>query len=368
VRRACPRAPVPQPLHMTEFAHMRLLLVHGPGEGRELVEGILADGGYRHVVTTPDPARTLELCVTESPDLVLLDLDVPGASQVALDAIRHLTQGAGSLPVLALTADAPPEVRRWALSTGVRDFVTRPVDYAELLARVHNALQVRQLQLELRDHNAVLREAVRERTGEFDTARESLSILAAIADYHDDDTYQHAQRVGVGAALIAQALDLDEHFVTMIRDAAPLHDLGKVGISRRILLKPDKLTPAEWMHMMRHVEIGARILAPARSPVLRLAADIAGTHHERWDGNGYVAGLVGAEIPLAGRITALADVWDTLTHERPYKPAWDEDRALAEIDAQAGAHFDPRIVEAFRSIDRRLVAAPLGDDLAVRVA
>ena len=353
---------------MTEFAHMRLLLVHGPVEGPEVIEDILAHGGYRHVVSAPDPARTLELCVTESPDLVLLDLDVPGASQVALDSIRHLTQGVGSLPVLALTADAPPEVRRWALSTGVRDFVTRPVDHAELLARVHNALQVRQLQLELRDRNAVLREAVRERTGEFDTARESLSILAAIADYHDDDTYQHAQRVGVGAALIAQALDVDEHLVTMIRDAAPLHDLGKVGISRRILLKPDKLTPAEWMHMMRHVEIGARILAPARSPTLRLAAEIAGTHHERWDGNGYVAGLVGAEIPLAGRITALADVWDTLTHERPYKPAWDEDRALAEIDAQAGAHFDPRIVEAFRTIDRRLVAAPLPDDLAVRVA
>ncbi|MGH2894392.1 MAG: response regulator, partial [Solirubrobacteraceae bacterium] len=270
---------------MTEFAQMRLLLVHGPGEGREPVESILTHAGYGDVVTTSDPARTLELCVTERPDLVLLDLDVPGASHLALDAIRHLTDGADSLPVLAFTADAPPEVRRWALSAGVRDFVAKPVDHAELLARVQNALQVRQLQLQLRDRNGVLREAVRERTGEFDTARESLSILAAIADFHDDDTYQHAQRVGVGAALIAQALDLEQHFVTMIRDAAPLHDIGKVGISRRILLKPDKLTPAEWMHMMRHVEIGARILAPARSPVLRLAADIAGTHHERWDGN-----------------------------------------------------------------------------------
>ena len=120
--------------------------------------------------------------------------------------------------------------------------------------------------------------------------------------------------------------------------------------------------------MMRHVEIGARILAPARSPVLRMASEIAGTHHERWDGNGYVAGLVGAEIPLPGRITALADVWDTLTHERPYKPAWDEQRALAEIDAQAGAHFDPRVVEAFHTIDRRLLDEPLADDLALRVA
>ena len=353
---------------MTEFAHMRVLLVHGPGEARERLEFALAHAGYGNVLTTPDPARTLELCVTEQPDVVLLDLDIPGASHQALEAIRNLTEGAAGLPVLALAADTSPDTRREALAAGVRDFIAKPVDETELFIRVGNTLQTRQLQRQLRDRNAVLREAVRERTGEVDTARESLSILAAIADYHDDDTYQHAQRVGVGAALVAQALDLDEHFVATIRDAAPLHDIGKVGISRRILLKPDKLTPAEWMHMMRHVEIGARILAPARSPVLRLASEIAGTHHERWDGNGYVAGLVGAEIPLAGRITALADVWDTLTHERPYKPAWNEDRALAEIDAQAGAHFDPRIVEAFHTIDRRLLDAPRGDELAVRVA
>jgi putative two-component system response regulator len=352
---------------MTEFADTRLLLVHAPGEGCGLVQAALARAGYAAVVTTPDPSCTLELCATERPELILLDLDVPG-SHDALHAIRHLTEGSDSLPVLALTAGATPEIRRWTLSMGVRDFVAKPVDDTELHVRVRNALEARVLQRSLRDRNTVLREAVRERTGEFDTARESLSILAAIADFHDDDTDQHAKRVGIGAALIAQAVGLDEHFVATIRDAAPLHDIGKVGISRRILLKPDKLTPAEWMHMMRHVEIGARILTSARSPVLRMAAEIAGTHHERWDGNGYVAGLVGAEIPLAGRITALADVWDTLTHERPYKRAWDEARALAEIDAQAGAHFDPRIVEAFHAIDRRLLAEPLADELALRVA
>jgi putative two-component system response regulator len=205
------------------------------------------------------------------------------------------------------------------------------------------------------EDQALITETITERTSEQDTARESLSILAAIADYHDDDTSQHAQRVGICAALIARALELPEPFVDLIRDAAPLHDIGKVGISRRILLKPGKLSPAEWMHMMRHVEMGAQILAPARSPVLRLAAEIARTHHERWDGNGYVAGLVGEEIPLSGRITALADVWDTLTHERPYKPAWSDERALAEISAGSGAHFDPRVVEAFGRIDRQAI-------------
>jgi putative two-component system response regulator len=353
---------------LTEFTHMRLLLVTPPGAAGELAADALRQAGYGHIATTPDPERTLERCAVERPDLLILDLDVPGASHRALDSIRHLTEGADALPVLALTAEASTEVRQWALTMGVRDFVAKPIEPVALLTRVQNALETRDLQRQLRDRNAVLREAIRERTGEVDTARESLSILAAIADFHDDDTDQHAKRVGTAAAFIAQALDLDEQFVATIRDAAPLHDIGKVGISRRILLKPDKLTPAEWMHMMRHVEIGARILAPARSPVLRMASEIAGTHHERWDGNGYVAGLVGAEIPLAGRITALADVWDTLTHERPYKPAWDEERALAEIDAQAGAHFDPRVVEAFHSIDRRLIDAPLGDDLGVRVA
>ena len=161
--------------------------------------------------------------------------------------------------------------------------------------------------------------------------------------------------MGICAALITRALELPQPCVDLIRDAAPLHDIGKVGISRRILLKPGKLSPAEWVHMMRHVEIGAQILAPARSPVLRLAAEIARTHHERWNGNGYSAGLAGEEIPISGRITALADVWDTLTHERPYKPAWSEERALAEIASGSGAHFDPRVVEAFGRIDRQAI-------------
>jgi putative two-component system response regulator len=209
-------------------------------------------------------------------------------------------------------------------------------------------------------------EIILEPTTEPDTARESLSILAAIADYHDDDTSQHAQRVGMCAALIARALELPEPFVDLIRDAAPLHDIGKVGISRRILLKPGKLSPAEWMHMMRHVDMGSQILAPARSPVLRLAAEIARTHHERWDGNGYVAGLTGEEIPMSGRITALADVWDTLTHERPYKPAWSEARALAEIASGSGAHFDPRVVEAFGRIERRAINELAAGDVGER--
>jgi putative two-component system response regulator len=176
-------------------------------------------------------------------------------------------------------------------------------------------------------------------------------VLATMAEYHDYATANHTQRVGLTAAMIAQALDLPEQFVSTIQDAALLHDVGKVGISDRILLKPGRLTDEERATMMRHVDIGARILGQARSPVLRAAAEIARTHHERWDGNGYLAGLAGEDIPLAGRITAVADVFDALTHERPYKSAWETDRALGEIRDQAGRQFDPRVVEAFLTID-----------------
>ena len=341
---------------------MRVLVAAPEGADRDVVVSTLAQAGYGDVLRTADLTSTHRLCVTERPDIVLLDLDGGQPSERTLAEIRPLTEAPERLPVLALIADTSPAARQTAISLGVRDFVTKPVDATELLLRVRNILQTRRLQCQSAERPPIVSQTIGERPDELGTARESLSILAAVADYHDDDTSQHAQRVGVGAALIATSLGQPEPFVDMIRDAATLHDIGKVGISRRILLKPGKLTPPEWMHMMRHVDMGAQILAPARSPVLRLAAEIARTHHERWDGNGYIAGLAGEDIPLSGRITAVADVWDTLTHERPYKPAWDEDRALAEISAQAGAHFDPRVVAAFGRIDRRaLTELPAGD-------
>lgn len=349
---------------MTELTDMRLLIAVLDGETRDSLADWLANAGYRDIIITDDPASAHQLCVAERPDLVLIDLDHPRPADEVLAQLRHFTEPPASLPVLGVSSREMASVRTDAIALGVRDFVGKPVESTEVLVRVHNALETRRLRKRLDDRPPASLAYVQELTSEVDTARESLSVLAAIADYHDDDTYQHAQRVGVGAALIAQALELPEPFVTMIRDAAPLHDIGKVGMSRRILLKPGKLTPAEWMHMMRHVEIGARILSSARSPILRLAADIARTHHERWDGNGYLAGSAGEDIPLAGRITAVADVWDTLTHTRPYKPAWEEERALAEITAQAGMHFDPRVVDAFRSIDWPELNAILGSELA----
>lgn len=210
--------------------------------------------------------------------------------------------------------------------------------------------------LNLRDHDGdvagVAAVAVQER-------RESVGLLASVSDYFDYDNGEHTQRVGRAAARIAEVLGLPQAYISMLRDAAPLHDIGKIGISRRVLLKPASLTAAEREHMMGHVELGAQILSEAQSPLLRLAAEIARTHHEHWDGSGYRAGLAGEEIPLGGRITAVADVFDALTHRRPYKLPWSAERAAAEIRERAETQFDPRVVAAFDELDPVTLAGGL---------
>jgi putative nucleotidyltransferase with HDIG domain len=338
---------------MPRLTGMRLLLVSRNVEEAELLEELLRDAGYSDILSTHDADGVRHLCESCEPDLVLLDLQMARRSGFeVLAEIREFLLEPENLPVLVVSEDATRVARQRALSLGARDFVAKSIDPPELLLRIRNLLQTRQLEQQLREQNTLLDEAVRERTAELEQARlESLTILASVAEYHDDDTRQHTQRVGLTAALIAEALGLPEQHSAMIRDAAPLHDIGKIGISQQILVKPGQLTDEERFGMMRHVEIGAQLLAPAGSPVLRLAAEIARTHHERWDGKGYLAGLEAEGIPLSGRITTVADVFDALTHERPYKPAWEPERAVAEITNQAGRQFDPRVVEAFVALD-----------------
>jgi putative two-component system response regulator len=188
----------------------------------------------------------------------------------------------------------------------------------------------------------------RRRTRELDHARaETLRQLAIAAEYRDDETYQHTERVGHVASRLALELGLPAGQVTLLRHAAPLHDVGKLAIPDCILLKPGRLTAEEFDVMKTHAELGARLLSSGSSRVLQTAAVIAATHHERWDGTGYPKGLAGDAIPLVGRIVAVADVFDALTHDRPYKEAWPVERACAEIERSAGGQFDPRVVAAF---------------------
>jgi PAS domain S-box-containing protein len=238
------------------------------------------------------------------------------------------------------TADGSYRWLEWtghaALDDGLIDAVARDV------TTQHEAEE------QLAMHSELLEAKVAERTQELQDARaKTLRRLALAAEYRDDDTFEHTERVGSTSAEIAARLELDQDQVELLRLAAPLHDVGKIGIPDHILLKPGKLTSEEYEVMKTHTMLGARLLTGSGSPVLQMATLIAESHHERWDGKGYPRGCAGETIPLVGRIVAVADVFDALTHDRPYKSAWPTARAIAEIKHEAGSHFDPRVVAAF---------------------
>jgi putative two-component system response regulator len=217
---------------------------------------------------------------------------------------------------------------------------------------VRNLLEVQLLHEQLREHNAILERKLGERTRELDQAQlEILVHLALAAEARDDETQEHAWRIGRTCGLLAIALGLPESQVELVQRAAPLHDIGKIGIPDAILLKPGKLTDAEFDEVKTHAAIGAEILSGSASPLLRVAERIALTHHERWDGTGYPHRIGGEEIPLAGRIVAVADVFDALTHQRPYKKAWPVLDAVGEILTQRYQQFDARLVDAFATLD-----------------
>jgi putative two-component system response regulator len=257
------------------------------------------------------------------------------------------------LPILVLTADISQSIKQRALACGAKDFLTKPFDITEVVLRMRNLLETRFLHLRLAGHNRELEVKVRERTLDLEAARvEVLQRLSLAAEFRDDDTGQHTQRVGHTSALLAQALGLPDEEVGLVRLAAPLHDVGKIGIADAILLKPGKLTPEEFGVMTTHTSIGGKILTGSHSPLLQLAERIALNHHERWDGGGYPHGRCGEDIPLAGRIVSVADVFDALTHPRPYKKAWPVEQAVAEVERLGGSKFDPAVVAVFLRLYR----------------
>jgi putative two-component system response regulator len=293
----------------------------------------------------------LPLVAQRVPDLVLLDLHMPAPD--GFDVLDQLQPwiSEGALSVIVLTADTVRETRQKALISGARDFIVKPLDTMEVLLRIKNQLETRLLQVQLRRQALSLEQQVYEQHEDLDDARlEMLQRLARASEYRDDNTGDHTQRVGRTSAYVAAALELADEDVTIIRHAAKLHDVGKIAVPDSVLLKPGALDEHELELMKTHVRAGADMLANSRSPLLQVAEKVALTHHEWWDGTGYLSGLHGDEIPLPGRIVAIADVFDALTHDRPYKRAVPLEVALEEIRSLSGSQFDPRVVEAFETL------------------
>jgi putative two-component system response regulator len=335
--------------------HSKILIVDDEWANVHLLERLLKEAGFINLRTTTDSREALRIYRELRPDILLLDLLMPFLDGFAvIKQLREEMEPDDYIPILVLTADITNETKERALSSGAKDFLTKPLDLTEVLLRIRNLLETRSLHLQIRQHSEQLERKVRERTRELEESKvEIMERLAIAGEYRDFDTAEHTRRVGNLAAGVATAAGLPGWRVQLIRRAAPLHDIGKIGIPDHILLKAGKLEKQELEVMKTHTTIGASILSGSRHALLLTAETIALTHHERWDGSGYPGALFGSEIPWEGRIVALADTFDALTHERPYKHAWSLEASIAEIRKQSGRQFDPEIVEAFLRLAHR---------------
>ncbi|MCW9040699.1 MAG: HD domain-containing protein, partial [Rhodospirillales bacterium] len=312
--------------------------------------------GYRNIKCTTDPRQVKGLQDETGFDLILLDIRMPHLD--GFQVMELLSEGIKEdyLPVLILTAQTDQETRLKALQLGAKDFVTKPFDQSEVLNRIANMLEVRLLYNDRRRQNAILEEKVRERTQELEETRlEIIRRLGRAGEFRDNETGMHVIRMSKFCQQLAMAAGYGEDFGRAVLIASPMHDVGKIGIPDAILLKPGKLDNDEWEIMKTHATIGAEILSDHPSELMQMAQRIALTHHEKWDGSGYPNGLKGEDIPVEGRIAALADVFDALTSERPYKKAWLVEDAVTLISDQAGKHFDPALSEAFLRIIPEIV-------------
>lgn len=336
----------------SNLTELKILVVDDQPANVLLIRSILERSGYTNVHGENDPRYVLDWVIEHAPDLIILDLHMP--QRDGFEVIRDLQKLLGTdelLPILVITADATAEVKRRALNAGASDFLTKPFDHIEVRLRVRNLLQTRLLHLRHVSHNRRLEHLVREQTAQLELARlETVERLAMAAEFRDDVTGEHIKRVGRLSMLTARELDLVDDTIRLIERAAPLHDVGKIGIPDHILLKPERLNDDEWELMKRHTTIGARLLAGTDDPLLKMAETIALSHHERWDGNGYPHRSARDAVPVEARIVAVADVFDALTHDRPYKTAWSVEAALEEISDKRGTQFAPEVVDAFLDV------------------
>jgi putative two-component system response regulator len=351
----------------------RILIVDDESANVLVLERMLEQAGYRDLRSTTDPTEVKALFGAFHPDLVLLDLHMPLLDGFAvMERLSRLIEPDDYVPILVLTADVTQKSKRASLEGGAKDFVTKPFDHVEVLARVANLLDTRFLHVQVRRHNEFLEERVRERTAELARAlarvklaeqdrrlaqEETIHALSLAAEFRDDATSRHIERMSRYCAIVAAHAGKTEEETEQLRMAAKMHDIGKIGIPDAILLKPGKLTPEEFKTMKGHAEIGYQILEGSRSELASVGAMLAWTHHEKVGGTGYPCGLRGDEIPLEGRIAAIADVFDALTTHRVYSRAVSVPDALSIMRADRGTHFDAELLDIFfDSLDAIVVA------------
>lgn len=341
----------------------RILIVDDEPMNRDLLEGMLLPMGYE-VFTAENGFQALERAHNSWPDVILLDIMMPRMDGFEVTYRLKTDPQTRGIPIIIVTALIAAEDRIRALKIGADEFLIKPVDRILLQAKVQALCKVKAYNDSLILQQKELEARVERRTEQLQKAltrlreasEETILRLSRAAEYKDGETYAHICRMSQYSAVIARKMGLDDENVELILYSSPMHDIGKIGISDSILLKPEKLSDGESDIMKQHTLIGARILDNSTSELIKYAEMIARTHHEKWDGTGYPRGLNGEEIPLAGRIAALADVFDALTTQRPYKDAIPVDEAIRMIQEQRGTHFDPEVVDAFLAAIREIRA------------
>ncbi len=365
---------MPRSAWMEEYSQLmataKIAIIDDEETNIKVVQRDLAREGYQNFFRTTDASQALSMIDEIQPDVVLLDVMMPQVTGLEILASMRTNQRMSHIPVIVLTACTGAETKLQALRLGPSDFLAKPVDANELLLRLRNLLAVSAYQDHLARYSETLEAQVRQRTHQLAESRQRIiQCLARAAEFRDDDTGHHVVRVGKYAAIIARALGFAATRIELMEQAAQLHDIGKIGVPDAILLKPGKLTCAEFELIKRHCHFGNSIINPGSAsdadavdehrrlamrlreldgyPVMELAGVIALTHHERWDGSGYPRGTAGEHIPIEGRITAVADVFDALGNKRPYKAAFPRDKCFQILEDGRGTHFDPFVLDAF---------------------
>lgn len=344
-------------LHLLPASRNTIMVVDDQSTGRAILEQVVKSLDDRvEVEGFARPVDAVVWAARHIADLVLVDYMMPDMDGIELVGRLRSLPGYEHVPIVMITAQDDKAVRYAALDAGITDFLTKPVDARECLARCRNLLTLRRQQLALDDKRRLLEGMVDEATREIrEREKETLLRLARAGEFRDEETGYHLIRMARYSRLIANAIGLERDEAETIELAAPLHDIGKIGIPDGILLKPGRLDAPEWDVMQRHPVIGHEILKGSASKYVRMGALIALGHHERYDGKGYPNGLEGDHVPLCARIVSVADVYDALTSKRPYKKAWKPDEAFEYLRAQRAKHFDPRLVDAFLGMKEKVV-------------